>query len=60
MSEIAGVTSHLGIEYAQVTGFRPLELDLHLPGSATGPVPTCTRPIVRPEAGSIFSTVASS
>jgi len=39
MSEIAGVTSHLGIEYTQVVGFRPLELDLYLPGSATGPVP---------------------
>jgi acetyl esterase/lipase len=39
VSEIAGVTSHLGIEYAQIPGFRPLELDLYLPGSAAGPVP---------------------
>jgi len=39
MSEIAGDTSHLGIEYAEVPGFRPLELDLYLPGNATGPLP---------------------
>ena len=39
MSEIAGVTSHLGIEYAQIPGFRPLELDLYLPASPAGPVP---------------------
>jgi acetyl esterase/lipase len=39
MSEIAGVTSRPGIEYAQIPGFRPLELDLYLPASAAGPVP---------------------
>ena len=39
MSEIAGVTSHLGIEYAQIPGFRPLELDLYLTASPAGPVP---------------------
>jgi acetyl esterase/lipase len=33
------VTAHLGIEYADVTGFRPLELDLYLPEGAPGPVP---------------------
>ena len=51
MSEIAGVTSHLGIEYAQVTGFRPLELDLHLPGSATGPVPVPVPVVVHVHGG---------
>ena len=40
MSEIAGVTAHLGIEYAEVAGFRPLELDLYLPDGAPGPRPT--------------------
>jgi acetyl esterase/lipase len=39
VSEIPGVTSHLGIEYAQIPGFRPLELDLYLPANAAGPVP---------------------
>jgi acetyl esterase/lipase len=33
------VTAHLGIEYAEVTGYRPLELDLYLPEGAPGPVP---------------------
>jgi acetyl esterase/lipase len=32
----AGVTCHPGIEYAEVPGFRPLELDLYLPGGASG------------------------
>jgi len=31
---LAGVTCHPGIEYAEVIGFRPLELDLYLPPSA--------------------------
>jgi len=39
MSGVAGVTCHPGIEYAEVPGFRPLELDLYLPGNATGPLP---------------------
>jgi acetyl esterase/lipase len=33
------VTAHLGIGYADVIGFRPLELDLYLPEGAPGPVP---------------------
>jgi acetyl esterase/lipase len=33
------VTCHLGIEYAEVAGFRPLELDLYQPGGAPGPLP---------------------
>ena len=41
---VAGVTCHRDIEYAEVLGFRPLELDLYLPdgpGTLTGtdPVP---------------------
>ena len=36
---MSGVTCHPGIEYAQVPGFRPLELDLYLPAGATGPLP---------------------
>jgi acetyl esterase/lipase len=39
MSETAGVTCHSGIEYAQIPGFRPLELDLCLPASAPCPLP---------------------
>jgi acetyl esterase/lipase len=39
MSGIAGVTVHLGIEYAEVAGFRPLELDLYRPGGAPCPLP---------------------
>jgi acetyl esterase/lipase len=34
-----GVTCHRGIEYADVLGFRPLELDLYLPDGAPGRVP---------------------
>src|SRR5579862_2545842 len=34
-----GVISYRGIEYAEVPGFRPLELDLYLPCGASGPVP---------------------
>ena len=38
---MSAVTCHRGIEYAQVPGFRPLELDLYLPAaSVPGPVPT--------------------
>src|ERR1700722_15795669 len=33
------VTSYLGIEYAEIIGFRPLELDRYLPEAAPGPVP---------------------
>jgi acetyl esterase/lipase len=36
---VSGVTCHPGIEYAQVPGFRPLELDLYLPAGAPGPLP---------------------
>jgi acetyl esterase/lipase len=39
MSETAGVTCHSGIEYAQIPGFRPLELDLYRPGGAPCPLP---------------------
>lgn len=35
----AGVTCHRGVEYAEVPGFRPLELDLYLPSQAAAPVP---------------------
>ena len=35
----AGVTGHRGVEYAEVLGFRPLELDLYLPPRAAAPVP---------------------
>ena len=34
-----GVTCHPDIEYAQIPGFRPLELDLYLPDGAPGPLP---------------------
>ena len=37
---MSAVTCHRGIEYGQVPGFRPLELDLYLPDRAPGPVPT--------------------
>jgi acetyl esterase/lipase len=33
----ADVTCHKGIEYAEVPGFRPLELDLYLPSGVAGP-----------------------
>jgi acetyl esterase/lipase len=37
---LAGVTCHRDIEYAEIPGFRPLELDLYLPALAGfGPVP---------------------
>ena len=37
---LAGVTCHRDIEYAEIPGFRPLELDLYLPDSpGAGPVP---------------------
>jgi acetyl esterase/lipase len=36
---LAGVTCHPDIEYAEIIGFRPLELDLYLPEGAPGPVP---------------------
>ena len=37
---LAGVTCHRDIEYAEVLGFRPLELDLYLPDdSGPDPVP---------------------
>jgi acetyl esterase/lipase len=39
MSDVTGVTTHLGLEYAEVTGFRPLELDLYLPEGAPGALP---------------------
>jgi len=39
MSGIAGVTAHLGIEYTEVAGFRPLELDLYRPGGAPSRLP---------------------
>jgi acetyl esterase/lipase len=35
-----GVTCHRGIEYTEVLGFRPVELDLYLPDGASGQVPT--------------------
>jgi acetyl esterase/lipase len=35
----AGVTCHPGIEYAEVPGFRPLELDLYRPDGASGTAP---------------------
>jgi acetyl esterase/lipase len=41
MSETAGVTCHSGIEYAQIPGFRPLELDLYRPGGTP-----CLLPVV--------------
>lgn len=39
MNDAADVTVHRDIEYAEVSGFRPLELDLYLPAEPTGPVP---------------------
>jgi acetyl esterase/lipase len=37
---LAGVTCHRDIEYGEIQGFRPLELDLYLPALAgLGPVP---------------------
>jgi acetyl esterase/lipase len=39
MTETAGVTCHSGIEYAQIPGFRPLELDLYRPGGTPCPLP---------------------
>ena len=36
---MSGVLIHRGIEYGNVPGFRPLELDLYLPAaSVPGPV----------------------
>jgi acetyl esterase/lipase len=41
---MSAVTCHRGVEYGQLPGFRPLELDLYLPGQSPrkipGPVPT--------------------
>ncbi len=34
-----GATSHRGVAYAVVRGFRPLLLDVHVPAGAAGPVP---------------------
>ena len=34
-----GATSHRGVTYAVVRGFRPLLLDVHVPADAPGPVP---------------------
>ena len=39
MSDVTGVACHRGIEYAEVPGFRPAELDLYLPSAASGPGP---------------------
>jgi acetyl esterase/lipase len=39
MSHVTGVISYRGVEYADVPGFRPLELDLYLPDGLSGPVP---------------------
>lgn len=39
VSVIPGATSHLGLIYAQVMGWRPLRLDLHLPTDTSGPTP---------------------
>jgi acetyl esterase/lipase len=39
VSDVTGVISYRGIEYAEVPGFRPLELDLYRPDGLTGPVP---------------------
>jgi acetyl esterase/lipase len=39
MSDVTGVITYRGIEYAEVAGFRPLELDLYLPDGLAGPVP---------------------
>jgi acetyl esterase/lipase len=34
-----GATSHRGVVYAEIRGFRPLLLDVHVPTRAPGPVP---------------------
>jgi acetyl esterase/lipase len=39
MSDVTGVTCHRGVEYTEVPGFRPAELDLYLPSSVPVPVP---------------------
>jgi acetyl esterase/lipase len=39
MIDVTGVVSYRGIEYAEVPGFRPLELDLYRPDGLAGPVP---------------------
>jgi acetyl esterase/lipase len=39
MSDVTGVITYRGVEYADVPGFRPLELDLYLPDGLPGPVP---------------------
>lgn len=36
---VRGATSHRGITYAEVPGFRPLLMDVHVPTGAPGPVP---------------------
>ncbi|NMR18943.1 alpha/beta hydrolase [Cellulomonas fimi] len=36
---VAGAVSHRGITYAELRGFRPLLMDVHVPSSAAGPVP---------------------
>jgi len=36
---VRGATSHRGITYAEVPGFRPLLMDVHVPVGASGPVP---------------------
>lgn len=39
VSVVPGASSHLGLIYAQVLGWRPLRLDLHLPDGAVTPFP---------------------
>ena len=36
---VRGATSHRGVTFAEVLGFRPLLLDVHVPVVAAGPVP---------------------
>jgi acetyl esterase/lipase len=36
---VRGATSHRGITFAEVPGFRPLLMDVHVPAGAAGPVP---------------------
>lgn len=36
---VCGATSHRGVTYAEVPGFRPLLMDVHVPVGAPGPVP---------------------
>ena len=36
---VRGATSHRGIVYAEVLGFRPLLMDVHVPVGVPGPVP---------------------